>query len=101
MSDLAPPSLADLPTQPPPPPPASSRNRRSNPLASREYNAVRRPLAPFMFLLLAMQFALVATTYVVAVWRPSMPVSFAVVAAGNVVWAWSFVTILSILGRTR
>ena len=54
-----------------------------------------------MFLLLTMQFALVATTYAVAVRQPSMLVSFAVVAAGNVVWAWSFVTILGILGRAR
>lgn len=98
VTDLTPPSLDDLPTQPPPPVAPESRSRRSGPPASR---AVRTSLGPLMFVLMVMHIALTSTTYAVAVWKPSVGVGLLVVTAGNVVWGWCFVTMLGMLGRPR
>jgi hypothetical protein len=54
-----------------------------------------------MVLLLLMHGALSGSAFVVAVERPSVGVSLAVLVLGNVVWGWCFVTMLTLLGRGR
>lgn len=98
MSDLAPPSLDDLPTQPPPP--APERPRRSE-RPVRAVSATRGRLWPLMVLLFGMHLSLASSTFAVAIWQPSVGVGLVVVTAGNVVWGWCFVTMLGMLGRAR
>lgn len=102
MTDLSPPDLDALPTQPPPPTPTGPtvdlERRRSAPRVHRTGGG---RLWRLLALVLASQAALVSSAVLVAVERPSVAWSVAAVGLTDVFMVVCFSMMLGMVGRSR